>query len=186
MSQPQKKEGMFKSKVIPSLVTVGVVSFIATVIPGGWSWVFSKVRAFGSWLVSDITIPIWVFCLLSLCALAIIIAVVVLVYAAAAGKSDNGVNYTEDTFFGVRWSWRYGQMGIYDLAAFCPDCDLQIYARPNHRSYSGIGGIVYHCEDCHRDVQTFDCGEPEIENRVKRTIQKNLRQKERQSDPATA
>lgn len=185
MSQPSKKEGLFKSKVLPSLVTVSVVSFITTVIPGGWSWVFAKVGFLAAWFVSDIPIPIWCFCLLAACSLAVFVAVGFLIYSAAAGKSHDGVNYTEDAFFGIRWSWRYGQMGIYDLAAFCPECDLQIYARPNHRSYSGIGGIVYHCEDCQRDVQAFDCEEGEIENRVKRTIHKNLRQKERERDPKT-
>lgn len=173
---------MFRSSVLPTLLTTAILSIIATLIPGGWSWVFALCKKVWRWLLSTTEIRVWLLCLLVLCAISIIAAGVLFLYAAVA-KADHATNYTQDEFFGVRWSWRYGQMGIYDLAAFCPKCDLQIYARPGWDAGSCKSRILYHCEDCKRDVQSFDCAESEIENRVMRKIQQRLRQKEREGDP---
>lgn len=175
MSKPPRKEGMFKSKVIPSLLVIAAVGIATALFPGGWGRVIAKLQALPGWFVGDITIPIWSFCLLSLCTLAVVAAIVFLIVAAFASKSNPGIEYTKDEIFGIRWEWQNGQWGQFNLAAFCPICTYQIYAKPHYHTHGA--GIIFQCEECRRDIQTFDVGWPELEDRVLRKIQQNLRQK---------
>lgn len=169
-----------RTRIVASLVVVAIVSLVVYLVPGGWRWLFDGVHAIFSWLGGSWSVARWVVILLCLLSLAFIAAIVVLLLAAR--KSEHEVDFTETVLFGVRWRWRYGQHGIYSLAAFCPDCDLQVHARPTVSRLGSMDAILYHCDDCDRQLQQFDCGYSEVEDRVTRKIQKALREKLRKGD----
>jgi hypothetical protein len=169
------KENSIRSKVVPSLVTAAIISLVTTLIPGGWRWVFSKCHSGWLWLLDSTVIPIWFLVLLSLLALVLLVAVAVLIYASVRkAKDDPALGYTEDTFFGIRWRWRYGQHGIFQLCSFCPRCDLQVYSR-HSSNFNALDSVVYHCDDCRTELHHSDVSHEEVENLVKRKIQQKIR-----------
>lgn len=184
MIKTTTKENTIRSKVVPSLITAAIVSLITTLIPGGWRWVFAQGLSVWRWLDSAVAIQVWFLALLSLLSLAFLVAAGVLVYAATRKpEADIAARYTEDTFFGIRWRWSYGQHGIYDLCSFCPRCDMQVH--PRHAT-AFQASVEYHCDDCGTDLQRFEFGHAEVESRVTRKIQQRLRREVRESDAPAA
>ena len=172
MSNLPSKEHMIRGKVVPSLITAAILSFVATVIPGGWNWVFAKCHAAWFWFFSSATIPIWLLILLSALSL---VALAFVAYAVAHKAANHAAQcYAQDTIFGIRWRWHCGHHGISDLASFCPRCDLQVNAR-QASPFNAIDAVVYHCDDCHADLHRFDVGQEEVEGLVMRKIQQKIR-----------
>jgi len=169
-----------RTRTIASLAVIAIVSLIAYFIPGGWRWVFDRVRDVFIWLGSSSSVSTWLLILLCLFSLAFVVTVAVLLLAAR--KSEDEIGFTERVLFGIRWRWRYSQHGIDDLAAFCPDCDLQVHARSRVSRYGRMDAVLYHCDDCNRTLQEFDCRRAEVEDRVTRKIQQALREELRQGN----
>lgn len=160
-----------RNSVIAGLIVVAIVSLLS-LVPGGWNIIWRLLRAVLKWLTSSITIPIWFFLLLLLGTVGLLLMMILI---TIVGKSKTReTDYTSDIFLGLRWRWRYGKSGIYSLACFCPKCDLQVYPC-NTSSYNVVPQIAFKCEDCGHVLATFDTTHDELEDRVKRYIQKNLR-----------
>lgn len=171
-----------RTRIISALTVILVVSLTAYFFPGGWAWVFAKAGDAWHWFVGPATVPIWLLVLLCLFALAFFVAVTFLILAAR--NADQALDFTETELFAIRWRWRYGQHGIFDLVSFCPHCDLQVYAKPTTSSHGGFNAVVYHCDDCNRQLHHFDQDRDEVENLVTRKIQQTIREKVRQRDAA--
>jgi hypothetical protein len=84
------------------------------------------------------------------------------------------VLYTADTFFEIKWRWKYLGGQIDELVSFCPKCDYQIYPKRSG-GFHAAPGFIYECEDCRSFAQVFDQPPEEIENKILRMIQKKLR-----------
>jgi hypothetical protein len=94
--------------------------------------------------------------------------------------ANESLSYTEDVFFGVRWRWRYVDgSGVSLLGAYCPKCDLEM--QPMVPQHQFIGPYVFfRCEDCGEAVAQIPAQSMrELEDRIRRTIQKNLRARSR-------
>ena len=110
----------------------------------------------------------------------------VLIYAATRKPEPSLVaRYTEDTIYGIRWRWSYGQHGLYGLHSFCPQCDMQVDPRPAS-AYQALDFVEYHCDDCGAHLHRFEFGQDEVESRVKRKIQQALRKEIRQTNTQAA
>lgn len=84
-------------------------------------------------------------------------------------------DYNTDIYFNLRWRWKYFSDGqVYDMHAFCPHCDFQIYAQ-DIGSYRIIDHISFHCESCGRHLAEFQESLSSLENRTKRFIQQKIR-----------
>jgi hypothetical protein len=175
MSTTESKDSGIRGKVIASLITMLIASFITFVIPGGWQWLFTQGQTFWQWFSSTASVPVWLLAILSLVALAALAVGVVLVYAATR-KEGTCAPDTTAVFFDIRWRWRHGQHGIYDLAAFCPHCDLQMHPQATVPGYPDHSPVLYHCDDCRRDIHRFDHSFDTVEDKVKRKIQQRLRE----------
>ena len=164
------------SKVIAAAIVAGLASVI-TYFGGWWPNIGLFLSSAGSLAVSSTSVPNWLLAVLVLCA--IVVLVVVAIGLCATFFSQNVrpsyLTYAEDVVLGIRWRWRYGSDGaIYQLVSFCPNCDYQIHPR-DVAAYRAVDHIGYRCEDCGALVGDFQMSLDEIESRVTRHIQKNLR-----------
>jgi len=80
------------------------------------------------------------------------------------------INYTQDTFFGVVWRWRYDNESVERVASFCPNDDMQLLSG---RSYPG-GACEIDCDECQKSYR-FDKDYPTTINVVKAQIDRNIR-----------
>jgi hypothetical protein len=175
-----------RARVVAPLITAALISLVTTIIPGGWLWVFARCRVAWIWFVSAVTVPMWLLALLSLLSLALLGTIVVgIFFAIRRGESDILAKYREDTLFGIHWRWRYGQDGIYNLHSFCPHCDMQVYPHPVDTHRPG-DWVEYRCDDCGAKLQSFECGQSELQDRVTRKIQQKVRREMCQQNGASA
>ncbi len=167
------------SKLIVALIAAGIGTLVQYLIPGAWEAVFTWVKKVAAtsftWLGSPTTMPTWGVCLLALLAAVALIGVAIVTYLIIK-KPREDLTFTEAQYFGVKWRWRYGQIGIYDVVSFCPRCDLQVHPLASS-SYAFIHRTTYKCEDCHWNSQEFDCSHEVVVDRVTRKIQQELRQR---------
>ena len=178
-----------RNAVIASLTTAAVSSLVVYFIPNGWAWIVKEgkrvIGAGVSWLGSSLAVPAWLVVILSLIAVVVIIAVAVVAVARVRKSDDSIESFTESDFFGVKWRWKNGHFGIHDVASFCPQCDLQVYP-VSASSYRAIDRIVYRCDEGHWQSQEFDCPHAEVEDRVRRKIQQEIRRKTEYAKRKTA
>jgi hypothetical protein len=82
--------------------------------------------------------------------------------------------YVCDEFLGIKWRWIYSpwEDRPVNLAPFCPRCDFQIFPRAS--GYVATERVDFPCENC-GFTRSFDMTYDELENRVHRSIQLNLR-----------
>lgn len=142
---------------------------------GGW---WSSIRRMGSSLAAfawaSTEIPNWLLAVLITCT-ALVIGTAGYAFLAPTKILAPWLSYTSDVILGIKWRWRYGDKGlIYELWAYCPACDLQIYAH-NASAYHVVDRIVYYCEDCQKKVAEFEMSEGALTNLIERTIQKKIR-----------
>ena len=138
-----------------------------------------------TWLGSPATLPTWMLLTLGVLSFCLIVAVVILAIATFRSSKNESQMFTEALFFGVYWRWRYGSSGIYNIASFCPVCDLQIH--PQHGSgYRAIDATVFRCDDGHWESERFNCTYEELEDRVRTKINQTLRKGSEATDEKRA
>jgi hypothetical protein len=97
-----QKQHPIRNNVIGSLATAAIVAFVVYLIPGGWAWVIEKggkaIRVIATWLGSSVSVPAWMVLIMSLLALAAIIAVAIVAYAVVRKSDDQIEPFTEAEF----------------------------------------------------------------------------------------
>lgn len=189
MNNSPSKEGVFRSKVLPGLITATVIGAVTSLFPGGWRWIFVKIQTFWIWFTSSVSVPVWVVALLALVALAAITLFGVVIFAArrSSGSTRDIVSdYFEDTFFGMVWRWSYFNHEIVDLSSFCPRCDMQVYPTRGSSSWA-LDFAEYSCGECGVELHRFEFGKDEVERQVILRIHQKIRRRLREaSAPPTA
>ena len=167
-----------RNGIIVALGAAAITGIVVYVVPGGWAAVFANARKIigdcVTWLASSVALPAWLVVLLAILALLLVAAGLCLAYAALRNPSGSFDAFTVAEFFGVKWRWKYGQHGIYDIASFCPTCDLQVHPQ-NTSAYRAVNRIVFRCDEGHWQSEDFECPYEELEDRVGRRIQQQLR-----------
>jgi hypothetical protein len=125
-------------------------------------------------LVQRTSVPNWLLGLLMVMALFFTAMVV----GAVLPRRPRWRSYTEDTFFGLVWRWRYsivvGEGLPVDLTAFCPRCDFEV----RHEPASGdraVEGIAYRCDGCSLPLGTFNESAFSLHSKVERFVQQRIR-----------
>ena len=174
------------NSVIATLFGAAMISLVITLIPNGWQSIFSFTGNIIDWLINFTSTSSWILVILGLCTFALIVRLLLMAYSASSKADELPDISTQQTLFGIVWRWRFTAQGkIHSLAPFCPDCGIQIY--PGDASgFAPIHRTVYHCDDCQRDIQSFECRPTEVEDLVVRKIEQELRRAARQHDPNTA
>lgn len=171
MTKTKDKSHPIRNSVVGGLILAAILG-ICSLIPGGWHFVFDCVRAVLSWFSSPISIPIWVFSFLVITCVGGLIFIVIQFLSTITVETH--FSYVTDTFLGLRWRWRYSGSEISCITCFCPSCDLQLYPR-KLSLYDAVDHIGFKCEDCNRDLAEFQFSYDHLEDKILRSIQKNLR-----------
>jgi hypothetical protein len=162
----------------------------AVLAVAGWSahhrWPALRLILSKAWSFLLATSPVqhWVLGLLIIAAVIIIVVFVGLLLCIALPQSDHCGNlipistrpewlsYTNDSFFGLKWRWHYGDGEIQRLLPFSPHCDYQIF--PDNAS-PFTSRVDFYCDSCRRDLGTLPESWGSLESKVTRFIQQKLR-----------
>lgn len=156
---------------------VALAAMVATYFAGWWPNIAGSVLRLGDLALAVTPVPNWLLALLVLCALLVMALLLIAGWAIVVPSTSRSSfhRYNEDEVFGIRWRWRYGSDGgISNLVSFCPRCDYQIFPR-NISGFRAIDHLEYRCDDCGARLGEFELPVEEMESRVRRQIQKNIR-----------
>jgi len=119
------------SKVIATVI-VGGASALGTYLLGYWPSLLRAPGAAWSFLRASSAVSHWVLALLGVGTLVALSLLAVVGWQLVAGPrvaAPGWLGYTSDTFFGLKWRWRWSGGYLVDLCTFCPTCDYLVFAR---------------------------------------------------------
>lgn len=126
-------------------------------------------------LTARVGVPVW---LLSLLFITLALLFYLVGRNALRGLVLPFLAYREDVIFGIRWRWNYAGNQISGLRCYCPKCDtLLLYE--NGLEYSigerFISNTIFTCEHCRWHSEKMPGKEEEVEDRVRRQIERKAR-----------
>lgn len=139
-----------------------------------WSFTTSS-TATPNWLLGFMSIP------------CVFLTIAILIECKVKILKSKGIptyeNYTEDSFFGLRWRWEIPRGEIKGLNCFCPKCDYQILPKviTSNGEPNFYGGFYitykfkYLCDSCGYSLYSDIDDNNEFEQKVRLTIQKKIR-----------
>lgn len=165
------------SKIISAAI-LGLIVWVSSLIPNLWASIGSLVRKIAVTATSDITVPLYVLCLLGLGSAIIVLIILIAIKDRFTNSPPSFLNYNSDTFFGLTWRWRYDETAagksVSYLTSYCAKCDYQVYGRLRH-TLDGVR-VTYYCESCEEEVASIQQTDQTVQNRVERFILQKLRQ----------
>lgn len=165
-----------KHPAISGLIAAVLAPTIAGIIGWGWQAFWNLISSIPAWLVSGVTIPIWLLLIIGGISVYEILRIA---YTLISHEHrERWQDYTEDVFFGVVWRWRYSSyVGITDFRQFCPnpECDMELTIIP--RTIRGTRNTVlyYTCEYCGKTDRLCEGSMNEIQDFISKVIKKNIR-----------
>lgn len=172
-------------KIISGVAVTAIVGISAALFPGGWATVGKCVVdvAVASWLwiAAPAEVPTGILIAMGLCTTAAAVVSALRFYASRSAK-PGPVLPASDEVLGIIWRWSPSTYGRFEgMASFCPKCDYQVYAR-DAAPYAYVHETSYSCENCNWRSQVFDVAPEELEDRVRRDLQRKARQLLREGD----
>lgn len=156
------------------VISVGIIALIGY-FSGIFYWISSFFTLIYSWLINSVQIPYWLFFILILFPLYAIVKFIKNLFKESDVSDNDFRNYHQDILFDIKWRWSFSSDGsIYNVNSFCPKCDLQLYPT-RISSFHMIDDIGFKCDDCNKILVTFEHDYETLEDKVIRTIQKNIR-----------
>ncbi|MCK4504329.1 MAG: ABC transporter ATP-binding protein [Candidatus Aegiribacteria sp.] len=170
-----KKLSQFFKHPLVVIVAGGVIlSTITSFIPQGWAFVGSIISSVWSFLISLITIPVWLFCILVILSIFFFLVIFMIIkYTRKTLTEQDKEHIGED---GMKWKYRIGSYGPSLYGPFCPKCDLELV---KHSRSHRVKGLVeyYICEDCMNVIFPFKKNQMGKEQRrIARDIRKTKAQ----------
>lgn len=120
-------------------------------------------------LTMNFNIPLWFIIIVVM--LFLVMFVYFIVNIKSNLSTDSYLNYRNDVFFDMKWSWDYyvynGNYTIKDLTPYCNVCDFGL---SNERNYTL--GHKFVCDDCgySSDFYNLDKLKENIERQIERKI----------------
>jgi hypothetical protein len=165
------------SKVFAGAILAGAAA-IGAYFFDWWPIISHVFAVMFSFVLSKTEVPNWLLGFLVLAFLLVIAVIGLLIWNKQhpGNQIPNWRNYTKDTFFDIRWTWRYDETNkVYDLYSFCPHCDFQIYPIINRNMFRDFTHIHFYCESCNYAFGSHSEDIPQFENKVIRHIQRKIR-----------
>jgi hypothetical protein len=123
-----EENGHWIRDTVIAVVILAIVGWLATYIPGVWSWMKATSSWFLSWFVfSKVPVPVWLLALLLIAAALVVVRFAASLFNPRSSSGSNWLEYKNDLFHGVRWRWTFGASGmILNLSCFCPHDDTAL------------------------------------------------------------
>ena len=173
-------KSLWKDPVWSTVIAAGVIAAagaLGTYLLGFWPTIASFGRHIWHLVTASTEVPNWLLVLLGLAIIPTLLLLAVAVWTSFA-KSDSGQatwgRYTSDTFFNLRWRWRYTAGRIDALNTFCPHCDYQVFPY-DASGFTGIDRIGFKCDSCSRSLGEFDESIRSLTSKVERFVQQKIR-----------
>jgi hypothetical protein len=150
---------------------------LGTYLLGFWPSIAAAFGTAWEWLFRSTLVPNWLLLVLIFSAIATVAIIGLVAWGFSTSNQKSGPHwssYTQDTFFGLRWRWKYIGGRISNLHTFCPHCDYQVFAH-NASAYDAIDRIGFNCDSCSRGLGAFNEPFPLLESKAERLIQQKLR-----------
>ena len=148
-----KHSHLVRNGVIVTVVGGLVLAAIMSLIPqlraffvNATLWAWRGVTRVWAALISNYSVPGWVFLIIGLFALVgLALLCVILWFRIKPEIEPKYKKYTEDMLYGAKWRWSWQGNEISNLWCFCPICDAQLV-------YSeGYAETYFICERCSPD-----------------------------------
>jgi len=167
------------SNVIAASI-LAILAGVGAYLLDWWPIIFQVLKGVEDFSLSDSAIPNWLLAILLIPLLLGLFVIGVIARNKYFPKkpSLSWGSYVEDTFFDIRWTWRYDETknnNIVDLYSFCTSCGFQIYPRPHSDWMAGFIHTKFHCENCGQDFKSHPEQIPQLENKIIRHIQLKIR-----------
>jgi hypothetical protein len=164
-----------RNSVIATLIATSIIWVVSTVIPIGpilGAWVVEpiSVAARVAWqgLIYRVPTPAWVLGLLLLIS---VFACSRFLMGLRGNQQPQWMTYLSDHFYGTRWRWQFTESGnsIVRLTPYCPVDDTQLVG------VTGYLSVHLKCETCSQEWGPFSGSGVNLEDAVKRQIDRKLR-----------
>lgn len=141
-----------------------------------FSWLWQQIVFAYEWSISPSLLPNWSFVLL--CLLLTPSVLIFIAYLRDRKESNPAyLSYQQDTFFNIKWRWRYFNNSATEVFSFCPYCDYQI-AGQNYQTYGKSGledRVRFSCENCNTALGDISGTGREVNKRALLTVQQRIR-----------
>lgn len=138
-----------KHPVVSGVVIAALGSMVfkepRTLVASLFSGVWDMITQGYQWVVSDVSIPWWLFIIL--CLLSAIVVIQIGCHLLQKEEAPDFHEYREDFINGVKWRWGWHGRQIINLTAYCPNCDYQLTCIKPDRWSDDIGTSFY-CDRC--------------------------------------
>lgn len=171
------------SKVIAAVI-LAVAALLGTYFLNWWSTISRKVIDAYNFALSPTPLSNWGIGVLSLLATSTIIGLLARIWQKIFPPSSHWQNYITDTFFALRWRWRYFEDGqICDVHTYCPHCDFEVYEDVSS-AYRTVDRVAFRCDRCGRNLGEFNESFASLGSKVKRLIEQRNRNGSRPVQPS--
>jgi hypothetical protein len=176
----KEKDRSLHNGIIAAIVGAIIVPLLTWLF--GWSdAVLGALAAVWRFFLTSSSIPRWLLALWGLITLWSVYALLKrkLRELAREASGSSWRAYTRDVFpgfDGAVWRWQYSSSGntLLRAAPFCPRCDMVLFQR--YQGASPIGfRTTFLCEHCRWESVEIEGSPDEIEDRVKRLIDRKVR-----------
>jgi hypothetical protein len=174
IAMAEAKSHPIRNSVISGLI-VAIIIGACSYIPGLWRMVYEIIQSVWDWHIERHELSGFFITLLGVFAITGVISILFFIWYLFISQPVKGPSdYTSDYFDGLYWRWKHANWGIYDLVCFCPNCDQQLRMHDRDTSFyhSCIG---FDCDNCGYKSKDFEMRIEELEDKIKRSIQRKLR-----------
>jgi hypothetical protein len=179
------KPGFFDEvsrRVVAGIICAIILGAASCFLPGVGDWLSGMWDVVCKWvkwfLVQHVAVPLWGLVLIPLA----IPAMTIVFRWLRRRFRPTYESYTEDTFEGIRWRWKYSFGKVTNLNAHCPECGLHMGVKLLQPAEAFLVGSMVHekpeqlayiCEDC--DIERpMEGSDQYFHDLVKRRILKNI------------
>ncbi len=176
----KKKDHSIRNSVIATLIAtliIAIVKPLRDIALVFMNMILGVILALAKHLVTAASVPWWMI-------YAVIGVLLLLIWRTAKGvfkelatdaTKQTHLVYTTDRFHGLVWRWLMRSNGQpYNIATFCPRCDMQLHPASNGYGYS----TQFHCDKCEFTSKVIEMEPMTLEDWVIREIQRKLRTNE--------
>ena len=173
-------KSIWKDPVWGAVIATGIataIGAISTYSLGFWPSISTAATSAWQFLLASTPVSNWVLVMLALPVILVLFLIAVVIrelWSDSSMTKPTWSAYTTDTFFSLRWRWRYVDGSVDRLNTFCPHCDYQVFPQ-RASAYDVIDRIAFKCDSCHQHIGAFDESYDQLQSKAERFIQQKLR-----------